>query len=172
MEWIPRSGCLWIVIHSVSAPHFVSVTSSMGVLFPLLRRIKVSTLWSSFFLCFVNCILGIPSFWANIHLSVNAYHVCSFVNGLHYSEWLSSSIHLPKIFMNSLFYILLFSLFIFQMLFPFLVSPPKTTYPLPAPSAPQPTHPHSWSWHSLYCVIEPSQDHDPLLQQGHPLLHI
>jgi hypothetical protein len=23
--------------------------------------------------------LGIPSFWANIHLSVNAYYVCSFV---------------------------------------------------------------------------------------------
>jgi hypothetical protein len=36
----------------------------MSVLFPLLRSIKVSTLWSSFFLSFmwfVNCILGIPS---------------------------------------------------------------------------------------------------------------
>jgi hypothetical protein len=43
----------------------------MCILFPLLRRIKVSTLWSSFFvsfMCFANCILGIPSFWANIHL--------------------------------------------------------------------------------------------------------
>jgi hypothetical protein len=33
----------------------------MGVLFPILRRDKVSTLWSSFFLsfmCFANCILG------------------------------------------------------------------------------------------------------------------
>jgi hypothetical protein len=32
----------------------------MGVLFPILRRGKVSTLWSSFFLnfiCFANCIL-------------------------------------------------------------------------------------------------------------------
>jgi hypothetical protein len=25
--------------------------------------------------------LGIPSFWANIHLSVTAYHVCSSVIG-------------------------------------------------------------------------------------------
>jgi hypothetical protein len=31
----------------VSAPNFVSVTPSMGVLFPILRRGKVSTLWSS-----------------------------------------------------------------------------------------------------------------------------
>jgi hypothetical protein len=36
----------------------------------------------SFFLSFlwsVNCILGIPNFWANIHLSVSANHVSSFV---------------------------------------------------------------------------------------------
>jgi hypothetical protein len=54
----------------------------MGILFPLLRRIEVATLWSSFFLsfmCFVNCILGIPNFGANIHLSVSLYDVCSFV---------------------------------------------------------------------------------------------
>jgi hypothetical protein len=29
--------------------------------------------------------LGILSFWANIHLSVSAYHVCSFVIGLPHS---------------------------------------------------------------------------------------
>ena len=88
MGWIPRWGSLWMVIPSVSALNFVSVTPSMGILFPLLRRIKVSTLWSSFFLsfmCFANCILGILSFWANIHLSVSAYHVCSFVIGLPHS---------------------------------------------------------------------------------------
>jgi hypothetical protein len=39
----------------------------MGVLFPILRRGKVSTLWSSFFLSFMrlaNCILylGYPKF--------------------------------------------------------------------------------------------------------------
>jgi hypothetical protein len=53
----------------------------MGILFPILRKIEVSTLWSSFlsFMCFTNCILGILSFWDNIHLSVSAYHVCSFV---------------------------------------------------------------------------------------------
>jgi hypothetical protein len=44
----------------VSVPNFVSVTPSMGVLFQILRRGKVSTLWSSFFLSFMrlaNCIL-------------------------------------------------------------------------------------------------------------------
>jgi hypothetical protein len=53
----------------------------MDILLPLLRRTKVSILWSSFFLSFiwsVNCILGTPSFWTNIHLSVIAYHVYSF----------------------------------------------------------------------------------------------
>jgi hypothetical protein len=37
----------------------------MGILFPILRRNEVSTLWSSFFLsfmCFANCIFGILSF--------------------------------------------------------------------------------------------------------------
>jgi hypothetical protein len=33
-------------------------------------------------MCFANCILGILSFWANIHLSVSAYQVASFVIGL------------------------------------------------------------------------------------------
>jgi hypothetical protein len=52
----------------------------MCILFFLLRRTEVSTLWSSFFLsfmCYLNCILGILSFWANIHLSVSTYHVHS-----------------------------------------------------------------------------------------------
>jgi hypothetical protein len=87
MGWIPRYGNLWMVHPFVSAPNFVSITPSMGVfvfvfVFPILRRGKVSTLWSSFFLSFMyfaNCILGILSFWANIHLSVSAYHVSSFV---------------------------------------------------------------------------------------------
>ena len=41
--------------------------------------------WSSFLLSFmwsVNCFLVIWSFGANIHLSVNAYYVCSFATGL------------------------------------------------------------------------------------------
>jgi hypothetical protein len=86
--WIPRWGCLWIVLPSVSAPNFVSVTPSMGILFLILRRSQVSTLWFSFFLsfmCFANCILDILSFWVNIHLSVSAYHVCYFVIGLLHS---------------------------------------------------------------------------------------
>jgi hypothetical protein len=78
-----------MVIPTVSALNFVSVTPSMGILFPLLRRIKLSTLWSFFFLsflCFANYILGILSFGANIHLSVSAYLMCSFVIGLPHSK--------------------------------------------------------------------------------------
>jgi hypothetical protein len=84
MGWIPRWGILRMVIPSVSVLNFVSVTPSMGILFFLLRRIKVSTLWFSFlsFMCFANCILGILNFWTNIHLSMSVYHACSFVIGL------------------------------------------------------------------------------------------
>jgi fucose permease len=74
---------------SVSAPNFVFETPSMGILFRILRRNEVSTLWSSFFLsfmCFANCILCILRFWANSHLPVSAYHVCSFVIGLPHSD--------------------------------------------------------------------------------------
>jgi hypothetical protein len=39
------------------------------------------------FIWSANCILGIPSFWANSHLSVSAYHMCSFVIVLPHSEW-------------------------------------------------------------------------------------
>jgi hypothetical protein len=79
MGRIPGWGSLWMVHPFISAPNFVSVTLSMGVLFPILRNNELSTLWSSFFifLCFANCILGILSFWANIHLSVSAYQVSS-----------------------------------------------------------------------------------------------
>jgi uncharacterized membrane protein len=68
----------------ILAPNFVSVTPSIGVLFPILRRNEVSTLQSSFliFLYFANCILDILSLWANSHLSVSAYQVTSFVIGL------------------------------------------------------------------------------------------
>jgi hypothetical protein len=69
---------------SVSASHFVSLPPPMGILVPILRRTEVSTLCYSFlsFMWSVNLILVIPNFWANIHLSVSAYHVCSFVTGL------------------------------------------------------------------------------------------
>jgi hypothetical protein len=43
-----------MVIPSVSSPDFVSVTPSMDILFPLLRRIKESILWYSLFLSFKN----------------------------------------------------------------------------------------------------------------------
>jgi hypothetical protein len=50
MGWIPGYVSLYMVHPFVSAPNFVCVTPSMGVLFPLLRRDIVSTLQSSFFL--------------------------------------------------------------------------------------------------------------------------
>ena len=83
--WIPKLGSLWMIFPSVSPPYFGSLIPSMDVLFPILRRNEESTLWSSFFLsfmCFANCILGIISFWANIHSSLSEYHVSSFVIGL------------------------------------------------------------------------------------------
>jgi hypothetical protein len=88
MGWIPGWGSLWMVFPSILALNFVFVIPSMGILFPILRRNEVSTLWSSFFwsfMCFANCILSILSFCVNIHLSVSAYHVCSFVIGLPHS---------------------------------------------------------------------------------------
>jgi hypothetical protein len=87
MGWIPGWGSLWMVHPFALAPKFFSVTASMGILFPILRRNEVSTFglpsWFSFF--FANCILGILSIWANIHLLVSVYHVSSFVNGLPHS---------------------------------------------------------------------------------------
>jgi hypothetical protein len=85
MGWIPGWGSLWIVHPFVPAPNFVSVTPFMDILFPILRRNEVFTHWSSLFwvfLCFANCILGVLCFLANIHLSVSAYLMTSFVIGL------------------------------------------------------------------------------------------
>jgi hypothetical protein len=108
MGWIPRWSSLWMDFSSVCAPHFVSISPPVSILFPLQRRTEASTLWSSFFLSFiwsVNCILGIQNFWANIHLSVSVYHVffCDWVTSLRMI--FSSSIHLPENFMKSLFLI-------------------------------------------------------------------
>ena len=53
MGWIPRCSSLQMVHPFISTSNFFSVTPSMGVLFPILRRGEVSTLWSSFFLSFI-----------------------------------------------------------------------------------------------------------------------
>jgi hypothetical protein len=37
MGWIPRWGSLWMVFPSVSAPHVVSIFSSVSILLPILR---------------------------------------------------------------------------------------------------------------------------------------
>ena len=91
MGWMPRWGSLWMVTPSDSALNFVSVTPSMGILFPLLRRISIHTLVFILLELHVFCELYLGysellGFWANIHLSVSVYHVCSFVIGLPHTE--------------------------------------------------------------------------------------
>ena len=44
MGWIPKWGSLWMVVPSVFALNFVSVTPSMDILFSILRRDEVHTL--------------------------------------------------------------------------------------------------------------------------------
>jgi hypothetical protein len=76
MAWFPWWDSHWMAFPSVYTPNFASVSLPMGILIPLQRRPEVSTLCSFFFvsfMCSVNFILGILNFWANIHLSVNAY---------------------------------------------------------------------------------------------------
>ena len=54
------------------------------IIFSLLCRFEASILWSFFFLSskwFVCCIMGILSFWANMHLLVSTYHMCSVCLG-------------------------------------------------------------------------------------------
>jgi hypothetical protein len=105
MEFTPGWGRVWMVHPFILAPNFVSATASMDILFPIQGRNDISMSWSSFFifLCFGSCILGILGVWANIHLSVSAYQVTSFVSWLphsgwyppdtsHQSEWLGSKI--------------------------------------------------------------------------------
>ena len=61
MGWIPRWGSFRMVHPFILAPNFVSVTPTMGILFPNLRRNEVSMRWSFFFifLCFANLLLFI-----------------------------------------------------------------------------------------------------------------
>jgi cytochrome bd-type quinol oxidase subunit 2 len=72
--WIPKRSSLWMAFSSVSAAHFVRVLAPVITLLLLLRRTKAPTLWCFFLVSFmwsVNCILGIPSFCANVHVSVS-----------------------------------------------------------------------------------------------------
>jgi hypothetical protein len=108
MGWIPGWGGVWVIHTFVSAPNIVSVIPSMGILFPILRRDKVSTCLSSFsltFICVANCILGI--LFLGKYLLVSECISCEF-----FCDWVTSlrivpyrSIYLPKNFLNSLFLI-------------------------------------------------------------------
>jgi hypothetical protein len=61
-------------------PNFVSITPSMGVLFPILRRGKVSTLWSSFFLSFM-CLTKFSGPGTSVNTLVVYYFVPSALKG-------------------------------------------------------------------------------------------
>ena len=137
MGWIPGYGSLYMVHPFISAPIFVSVTPSMGVLFPILRRGKLSTLsmgvlfpilrrgkvstrWSSFFLsfmCLATCILylGCPKFlgyYPLISEYISFEFFCDWVTSLRIMP--SRSNHLPRNFINSFFfkYFLLLRIFL------------------------------------------------------------
>jgi hypothetical protein len=62
------------------------------------------------------------------------------------------------------------------MLSPFLVSPPKTPYPLPLPLLTNPSTPASWPWHSPILgqrTFTGPRASPPIDDQlGHPLLHM
>jgi hypothetical protein len=85
----------------------------------------------------------------------------------------------PQIFFGFVFY-WIFSLFTFQILFPFPVSPPETPYPIPPPPASMqvlPTHPPTLPPGPgiAHWGIEPSQEQGPPpidALQGHHPLHI
>jgi hypothetical protein len=71
----------------------------------------------------------------------------------------------------------MFSLFTFQLLSPFLVSPLKTPYPLlPLPLLINPPTPVSWPWQSPllgYRTFKGPRASPPIDDQlGHPLLHM
>jgi hypothetical protein len=66
--------CLCNSVHGYFVPHSKTERSIHTSVFLLLS-----------FMCFANFMLDILSFWANIHLSVSAYLVGSFVIGLPHS---------------------------------------------------------------------------------------
>jgi hypothetical protein len=78
MGWIPGYGSLYMDHPFISAPNFVSVTPSKGVLFPLLRRGIVSTLQST--LPFYTYLLGRMQAGRNILILVYS-SVDSFAKG-------------------------------------------------------------------------------------------
>jgi hypothetical protein len=107
----------------ISAPNFVSVTPSMGVLFPNLKRGIVSTLQSSFFLSFM-CLANYILYLGYLYL----YCFETFIR------------------MNILFFPFKKDLFIYFLLDIFFIyisnAIPKVPYTLPPHSAPQPTNSH------------------------------
>jgi hypothetical protein len=74
MGWIPRWGSLWMVYLFVLPPNFVSVTPSMGILLPMLRRNEVSTHWASLFLIFLSFAKETFIYWLRVVNNCIALH--------------------------------------------------------------------------------------------------
>ena len=100
-------GCIWdgSPYGAVSGGPFLQSLSHIllppvSILFTLLKSSEASTFWSLFlgFIWSVNCIVGIPNFWANIHIP--CLFLCDYVTALRVI--FSSSIHLPANFMKLL----------------------------------------------------------------------
>ena len=93
----PHQQCLvWCLqFHLIFSPSSLPPRSSllppaMVILIAPQGRNEVAMPWAPFLIIStmsVGCIMDIVNFRANIHLSVNTYHVCSFVSGLPQSGW-------------------------------------------------------------------------------------
>jgi len=88
MGWIPWWGSLWMAF-SLCSTHCLCISSLEYFVSPSKKDWGIHSLifLLSSFMWSAKCILGILRSWANINLSMRAYHVCSFVTGLPHSGW-------------------------------------------------------------------------------------
>jgi len=87
MSQIPRWDRLWVAIPSVSALNLVSISPPMNIFVPPSTKdwsIHTLVILYLSFMWFMDCILGDPSFWADIYLSMSVYLVCVFC------DWVTS----------------------------------------------------------------------------------
>lgn len=74
--------------------------------FPLIERFVLSSLVPDSIpvLCgSMDCNLFINDLTANIHIKINAYHICVYGSGLPHTGYFSIFIHIPVDFMISMF---------------------------------------------------------------------
>jgi len=81
MGWLTEWGHLQMIFASVSAPHFFSVFPPVNILFSLLWRHSIHSLFFQLLELPVVCRLYLQysKLWTNIHISVSTYLLFSFV---------------------------------------------------------------------------------------------